>query len=251
MFEKVIEFSAHEDYFALKEDYPTPIKLNIPEWYKKLEHSFLNMTVKGCMPFLDTLTSGYLLKIPQDFYVRHNVDNKNEKEETFKDSFQTFGMHNMSQLLYAKTINLNSGTDIHPIKQLGESPLIEKNKNLPFYKILNPWKIKTPKGYSCLFLPPLNNSDDRFSIIPGIVDTDTFPNEINFPIVINGDKYPVLETNIKKSTPYVQIIPFKRDTWKMKIKSRTQKEIQNSRLFYHLKVLNIYKEKLWNKKSWK
>jgi len=69
MFDKEIEFSAHEDYFALKEDYPTPIKLNIPEWFKKLEHNLLNKTVKGCMPFLDTLTSGYLLKMPQDFKI--------------------------------------------------------------------------------------------------------------------------------------------------------------------------------------
>jgi len=251
MFDKEIEFSAHEDYFALKEDYPTPIKLNIPEWYKKLEHNILNKTVKGCMPFLDTLTSGYLLKIPQDFNVRHNVDNKNEKGEIFKDSFQTFGLHDQSQLLHAKNINLNSSFDNHSIKQLEGSSLIEKNKNLPFYKILNPWKIKTPKGYSCLFLPPLNNSDDRFNIIPGIVDTDTFPNEINFPIVINGDKYPILETTIKKGTPYVQVIPFKRDSWKMITKSREQKEIQNSRLFYGLKILNIYKDKYWNKKSWK
>jgi len=250
MFNKTIEFSAHEDYFALKEDYPTPIKLNIPEWYKKLEHTILNKTIKGCIPFLDTLTSGYLLKIPQDFYVRHNVDNKNEKEE-FKDSFQTFGLHDQSQLLNAKHVNLNSGFDTHPIKQLEGSPLINKNKNLPFYKILNPWKIKTPKGYSCLFVPPLNNSDDRFSIIPGIVDTDTFPNEVNFPIVINGDKYPTLETTIKKGTPYVQVIPFKRDTWNMELKSRQQKEIQNSRLFYGLKILNIYKDKYWKKKLWK
>jgi len=251
MFHKEIEFSAHEDYFALEEDYPTPIKLNIPEWYKKLEHTTSNKTVKGCMPFLDTLTSGYLLKMPQDFDVRHNVDNKNDKGMGFKDSFQTFGLHDMSQLLCAKSINLNSGIDIHPIKQAKGSPFIEKNKNLPFYKILNPWKIKTPKGYSCLFVPPLNNSDDRFSIIPGIVDTDTFPNEINFPIIINGDKYPVLEVTIKKGTPYVQIIPFKRDSWKMTIKPKSQKEIQNSRLFYGLNLLNIYKNKYWNKKSWK
>jgi hypothetical protein len=251
MFDKEIEFSAHEDYYALKEDYPIPIKSNIPEWYKKLEHTILNKTVKGCMPFLDTLTSGYLLKIPQDFHVRHNVDNKNEKGEEFKDSFQTFGLHDQSQFLHAKYLNLNSGSDIHLIKQVEGSSLIEKNKNLPFYKIVNPWKIKTPKGYSCLFVPPLNNSDDRFSIIPGIVDTDTFPNEINFPIIINGDKYPILETTIKKGTPYVQIIPFKRDLWKMIIKSRTQKEIQSSRVFYGLKLLNIYKDKYWNKKSWK
>ena len=54
MFYKEIEFSAHEDYFALKEDYPIPAKLNIPDWYKNLEHTVLNKTIKGCMPFLDT-----------------------------------------------------------------------------------------------------------------------------------------------------------------------------------------------------
>jgi hypothetical protein len=246
MFEKVIEFSAHEDYFALKEDYPTPIKLNIPEWYKKLEHSFDKMTVKGCMPFLDTLTSGYVLKMSQDFSVQHNIKNKHN----LQDSLQTFAMHDRYHLLKEKDINLNSGTDVHGIQQIEGSPYVEKNKNLPFYKILNPWKIKTPKGYSCLFVPPLNNSDDRFSIIPGIVDTDTFPNEINFPIVINGDKYPTLETTFKKGTPYVQIIPFKRDSWKMSFKTRLSKEIQNSHLFYNLKVMNIYKDKYWKKKSW-
>jgi len=251
MFSKEIEFCAHEDYFAIKEDYPIPAKLNIPEWYKKLDHNVLNKTIKGCMPFLDTLTSGYLLKMPQDLHIRHNVDNKNEKGEIFKDSFQTFGLHGQTQILHAKYINLNSGIDTHPTKQVEGSPFIENNKNLPFYKILNPWTIKTPKGYSCLFVPPLNNADDRFSIISGIVDTDTFPNEINFPIIINGDKYPILETTIKKGTPYVQIIPFKRDSWKMMVKSRKQKEIQNSRLFYGLKLLNVYKEKYWNKKLWK
>ena len=251
MFDKEIEFSAHEDYFALKEDYPIPTKLNIPEWYKKLEHTILNKTVKGCMPFLDSLTAGYLLKMPQDFYIRHNVDSKNEKGEEFKDSFQTFGLNDMGPLLKAKHVNLNSEIDVHSVKQLEGSPFIDKNKNLPFYKIINPWRIKTPKGYSCLFVPPLNNTDDRFSIIPAIVDTDTFPTEINFPIVVNGYKYPILETLIKKGTPYVQIIPFKRDYWKMSTKSKKQKEIQNSRIFYGLKLLNIYKDKYWNKKSWK
>lgn len=251
MFDNNIEFSTHEDYFAIKEDYPIPAKLNIPDWYKKLEHNVGNQTVKGCMPFLDSLTAGYILKMPQDLHIRHNVDNKNEKGEIFKDSFQTYGMHDQSQILLGKCINLNSGFDIHSIKQLGDSPLIEKNKNLPFYKILNPWKIKTPKGYSCLFVPPLNNSDDRFSIIPGIVDTDTFPIEINFPIVLNGDKYPTLETIIEKGTPYVQIIPFKRESWKMSLKQTKQKEVQSNRLFYGLKVIKNYKDRYWNKKSWK
>jgi hypothetical protein len=247
MFNKEIEFSAHEDYFALQEDYPTPIKLNIPEWYKKLEHSVLKKTIKGCIPFLETLTSGYLLKIPQDFYIEHNVYNM----QGAKDSLHKFGLHEKSEVLNTKGINLNSKGEYHSIEQLEGSSFIEKNKNLPFYKILNPWKIKTPKGYSCLFVSPLNNSDDRFSIISGIVDTDTYSLEINFPIVINGDKYPILETTIKKGTPYVQIIPFKRDNWKMTLESRKQKEVQNFSLFYGLKVLNFYKDKYWNKKLWK
>jgi len=247
MFNKEIEFSAHEDYFAQKEDYPIPIKLNIPEWYKKLEHSFEKQTVKGCMPFLDTLTSGYLLKMPQDFYIKHNVENDKGK----KDSFHSFGMNGVHNFLHQKYINLNSKIELHNIDQIKGSLLIDKNKNLPIYKIMNPWKIKTPKGYSCLFVSPLNNSDDRFSILSGIVDTDSFPLEINFPIIINGDKYPVLETTIKKGTPYVQIIPFKRDFWKMSIKPRTQKEIQNNSVFFKLKILNIYKEKYWSKKLWK
>jgi hypothetical protein len=251
MFNKEIEFSAHEDYFNLKEDYPTPIKINIPEWFKKLEHDSINMTVKGCMPFLDTLTSGYLFKMPQDFLLKHNVDNVDNEGKKIKDSYQKFSLHDVGAVLKAKHVNLNSGCDFHGIHQLKGSPYVEKNKNLPFYKILNPWKIKTPKGYSCLFVPPLNNADDRFSIIPGIVDTDIFPNEVNFPIVINGDKYPVLETIIKKGTPYVQIIPFKRDSWKMSIKSRKQKEVQNSHVFYGLNIINRLKDNYWSKKSWK
>jgi hypothetical protein len=247
MFEKVIEFSAHEDYFALKEDYPTPIKLNIPEWYKKLDFSFKNKTVKGCMPFLDTLTSGYLLKMPQDFNIDHNIENK----EGFKDSFSTVGLHAHTPLLYARGINLNSAVELHPVKQLEGSPLVEKNKNLPFYKIINPWKIKTPEGYSCLFVPPLNNADDRFSIIPGIVDTDTFNSEINFPFVINGDKYPILKTTFEKGLPYVQIIPFKRDSWKMTLKSSEHTEIQRHKISYNLKLLAHYKNKFWSKKSWR
>jgi hypothetical protein len=189
--------------------------------------------------------------MPQDLYLRHNVISKNDKGEEFRDSFQTYGLFDFFSVIQAKQLNLNSGIDVHPIKQLEGSPFIEKNKNLPFYKILNPWKIKTPKGYSCLFVPPLNNADDRFSIISGIVDTDTFPNEINFPVVVNGDKYPVLETLIKKGTPYVQVIPFKRDNWKIKITPRKQSEIQTSRLFYGMKLVNTYKEKFWNKKLWK
>ena len=55
--------------------------------------------------------------------------------------------------------------------------LVTEYSELPekhVHKIFNPWIIKTPPGYSCLFTSPLNNNDDRFNIIPGIVDNDIF-----------------------------------------------------------------------------
>ena len=122
--------------------------------------------------------------------------------------------------------------------------MIEKNKNLAFHKILNPWIITTPPGYSTLFVPPLNNSDDRFSIIAGIVDTDTFKNEINFPIVINGDKYEILDTIIERGTPYVQCIPFKRDAWKMEIKTIEDKFIGVLSVEYTKEIVRLDMESI-------
>jgi uncharacterized protein (UPF0248 family) len=248
MFENIIEFSALEEYVDLKEDYPIPTKLNIPDWFKELNHTIEKMTVKGCMPFLDALTSGYVLKMPQDFAIKHNfLNDKNEP-----DIFQAPAMKQQAMVSIARGLNLNSDSiQAHSIHQLGKCPYNTQNKNIPYHKILNPWKIKTPTGYSCLFTPILNNGDDRFFPLSGIVDTDTFPTEINFPIVINGDKYPQLDTIIKKGTPYIQIIPFKRENWKIKIKKRKTCEILSARMFYALNLLHNYKNKFWNKKIWK
>lgn len=100
-------------------------------------------------------------------------------------------------------------------------------------------------------MPPLNNTDDRFSIIPGIVDTDSFKQEINFPFVVNGDKYLELETRIKKGTPYVQVIPFKKESWEMKIIKKTTEELRAIKIWHRLDLWQRYKNKFWNKPKWK
>lgn len=250
MLSKEIEFSCPEEYFYQKEDYPIPSTLNIPEWFKKIKSEKDNLTIKGCMPFLDTLKAGYLLKMPQDMNISHNVPNPEKNNQL--DSFQKASLKGFAPILESMGLNINTERlQAHPNSQLEGCPLNKKNSNLPFHKILNPWVIKTPPGYSCLFVPPLNNSDDRFSILPGIVDTDTFSNEINFPIVLNGDKYPSQDLFIEKGTPYVQVIPFKRDNWVMKTTpSKRKTNILNS-VFYALTYWNRYKNKFWIKKTWK
>jgi len=253
-----IEFSTHSEYYRLEQDFPTPIKLNIPEWFKKLEHGTpcpdverlnipLTRTIKGCMPFLETLTSGYLLKLPVDYKVEHGVkkDKEGKPVSNMYTALNTPGGE--SQYIAARGINI-ANPNCHPIDQLEGSPFVKQNGNLPFQKILNPWRIKTPKGYSCLFVNPLNNPPhDYFHIMSGIVHTDKYPQEVNFPIVINAEKYKALDTIIAKGTPYVQIIPFKRDDWKMTTKSITDIEIKKRGALWSLTFRDIYKNLFWNK----
>ncbi len=219
----VIEFSSHKEYVESEEELPVPIRLNIPKWYKDLTNHVLNPSIKACMPFLDTLTTGYLLKTPQDLYIHHNKD----MPDGTKGTFQRWGLEGKTISCDSLGLNFNTNDkDVHGSHQLKGSPHEKKNKKLPYLKFLNPWIIKTPPGYSCLFVPPLNNTDDRFSIIPGIVDTDSFKQEINFPFVVNGDKYLELETRIKKGTPYLKVIPLKKESWERKI-IMTWKQITN------------------------
>ena len=249
MKDNIIEFLYPEKTEKLVNDiFPEPSLKHVPKWFKELKHSKEIPTVKGCMPFLDSLTAGYIMKMPQDLYLEHNFTNeKGEKDSSFRYSF-----HDSQQLVTRYKFNVNTKEkDCHNPRQLGpKCPFHDKNKELPFYKILNPFAIKTPPGYSCLFVPPLNNHDDRFEIVSGIVDTDTYEGEINFPIIINGDKYPTLNTIIKRGTPLAQVIPFKRESWKIVINERPISEAVIG--FYQVKkfLIDNYRKIFWRKKRW-
>ena len=67
--------------------------------------------------------------------------------------------------------------------------------------------------------------------------------------MINGDKYKELDTIIKKGTPYAQIIPFKRDDWKMSIEDVDKNEKVDKRWIYPLRLLHNYKTDFWSKKK--
>lgn len=177
---------------------PEPALKNIPDWYKNTS-SYLNgnkpipdfngnknSTIKKCMPVFDALTAGYLIKLPVDLYVSHEEGN---------EFIRWSGM---------------DAIGFHPVEQASLHP---NSKGFPYPKFISPWSIKTPKGYSCLFITPMHR-DLPFTILPGIVDTDTYNGNVNFPFVINDKSFNGL---IPSGTPFVQIIPFKRDSWKMNI----------------------------------
>jgi len=248
--ERQIEFGIHKDLINIEIIQPKETKKILPNWYKNIEKNSLAFrNIKGCIPFLDNISAGYVLPLPQDLYISHNIKN----EDTGKiDSFYQFSFADGLKEELCDLYNMNgSKQTAHNLAQVGgaDSFLGKKNGNNHIIKILNPWYIKTPPGYSCLFTSLTFNENDYFSAIPAIVDTDVYEDIINFPIIINHEKYFSFKKFFKQGLPYVQIIPFKRDSWKKKI---TIKQENRSEKFKFFSIaIDRYKQLVWNKKSWR
>jgi hypothetical protein len=197
--------------YVPKEYYPKPAKLEIPTWYKEMSSyetdkkvpvdGHTTATIKRCMPVFDALTAGYILYSGVDIYI--SPDSKKEGTPMYQWPFF-------------------EPIQFHPIIQAPNYPLNTGHKS-SYPKWVNPWSIKTPKGYSTLFVPPFHRKS-VFTILPGIVDTDTYHFPVNFPFVLNDITF---EGLIPAGTPIAQVIPFKRDNWRLKF--GTEKDLKKLR----------------------
>lgn len=168
--------------------HPVPASRMVPEWYRRLPGSAEKVeTVKKCVPVLDALTSGYMITLPVDVHF-----NNETKQFWYEAPFQINSDHYSVQ---TQGVEIGDEFDQQP------------------HKWINQWRIETPKGYSCLFVHPLNRMDLPFRSFTGIVDTDRHPIIINFPFVMKKDFY----GRIPAGTPIIQIIPFKRDDWSIDV----------------------------------
>lgn len=197
---------------VLEEYKPQPASKYVPEWYKNLE-SYIggvkkpsgegetSATIKRCMPVFDAITGGYIIPTYVDIFVSQKLildPNNPDKKETGP-------WYEWPSL---KPISF------HPIEQAPKHPLgKELHETAGYPKWNNFWGIKTPPGYSCLFVPPFHR-ESIFTILPGVVDTDSYNVPVNFPFALNDWKF---EGLIPAGTPMVQVIPFKRDSWQMSI----------------------------------
>jgi hypothetical protein len=184
-----IEFLCRpEDHGVLSP--PVPAKEVMPDWFKRLpsvDKPALTptnnaLTVKRCMPFLDALTTGWIL--PLAATVRLEIrDNGRTVDSGWDFDRVMVSNHNSHQI---------AG---HP------------HQPRPPCKFHNYWTIRTPPGWSCLFVPPLNRPNPVVEIVAGIVDTDSYVSLIHFPFfAVAADGIYTLE----QGTPLVQIIPFQR-----------------------------------------
>jgi hypothetical protein len=58
-----------------------------------------------------------------------------------------------------------------------------------------------------LFIPPVNSEEDRFICLGGLVDTDKYPKQVNFPA---RWLKPNFDDTLVAGTPLVTAIPIKR-----------------------------------------
>ena len=227
MFNKKIKFIATNKDYENVWPHPQAASYFIPQNYKDLKRHFNNdlhkPTVKTCMPFLDALTFGYIIPFDQDYIV--DATEKDLSITAANKEPEPAGFHSKTQLPLGDDKGKENAGKFH-------------NKRL----------IRTPPGYSCLFIQPLNRTEECFEIISGVVDTDTYINVINFPF--HWKKW-TQQTLLKKGEPMVQVIPFKRESWKKW--SGFIMEVAHGQTLRLLesKFVDRYKKMFWNKKSFK
>lgn len=184
---------------------PEPAHKVVPEWFKRLsaypenipDDAFKNTTVKRCSPFRDAMGAGYILSLPWAVRVV-------AKEDTRAIDFSWRG--NPPQ----KVI------EGHNIDQVAGY-----KEKTDYFKFYNPWIVKTPPGYSSMFIPVLNRGEQPFQIFSGIVETDTYYNAVQFPFYWIEFPY---DDVLDAGTPIAQVIPFRREDWSPVVSEMTEEQ---------------------------
>jgi hypothetical protein len=139
-------------------------------------------TFKHCTPMLDAMTLGYSIVLGEDLYFDENTL-----------EFST--NHLVQQYTHSKY-----ETDGYIFPEHCHEKLFKWNT----------WfHLELPEGYSAIYMTPMHRNDLPFYTLPGVIDSDKHPLEVNTPFVIKKGFTGV----IPEGTPLVQVIPFKRENW--------------------------------------
>ena len=222
-----------------EEYYPVPAVANLPSWFTKLEpyHSYSTVadgllkrqgqsTAKRCLPLFDAMSAGYLILSVADIYVFENEDGTK---------------------LYEWPSDSGTRIEFHDRGQLSTYSVPESYHYVP--KFVNPWALITPSNYSVLILPPMNRDDCPIEIFSGIIDTDEFNAAGSFPFLFKDKDFTGL---IPAGTPIAQVIPFRRESFKMFIgDDEARNKSIRSKNKLASKFSNAYRKLMHSKKSFR
>lgn len=198
---------------------PMPSSRATPTWFRSMPGVYEGVeTIKKCVPFLDSFTVGYTITSTADVYF-------NGKDFEFNTVFPVISLHTK--------------------EQTKEIPLSKEFLDQPF-KWINVFGQKTPKGYSTLFVHPMNRIDLPFFSLGAVVDTDSFNVPVNFPFFMKKG----FEGIIPAGTPIIQAIPFKREDWEIEVDTINSFEMPKDYFNHANPPFNYYKRKYWTRKRY-
>jgi len=235
---KKIIFHSNRFYNNLYKINPSPSKRNIPKWFSSAnrfwvnelgdtaEHSFGGkvLSFKACPALMDAFTLGYMLLTPCD--IKFYKENGKIKHQT--------------------SIGYEDFCGERPRMQ--DFPVPEGYQDDHFHWYPN-WMPALPKGYSAIYTSPFNRFDLPFITVSGVIDNDDMDTPGLMPFFIKNN----FEGIIPAGTPYVQIIPFKREDWEMGLLLHDNKEIKDRHIEqankFRIPEAGAYKKLVWKRKN--
>jgi len=179
---------------VMKDFPPKPISEDLPYWFEKLNDNN-EFNVSHCPPVMDWISSGYV----------------------FYNAWET--------LLEEKVLDFRKGIELESQNQRlsirKTTPNVFAGECLPvkgiysYFRMETDYKIVTPPGYSCLVMQPFYDFNDKYTVMPGIVDTDKHDYFLS-AMAYTKEK----ELRIFPGERILQVIPFKREDWQMQIESQ-------------------------------
>lgn len=234
---------------------PSPTQSVIPQWYKDADR-FAKMpngeyykapkevcpfpkegttddygkipTWKACPAIMDAFMTGYVFKTPCDI-------------EFVKNSRGSLDVR-VTNAMYKDFCTAR------PAMPQFEHPM-------GFYKDhfawMPEWGLQLPEGYSALFMTPMNRFDLPFMNTTGVVDSDKVHILGSFPFFIAEG----WEGTIPAGTPFLQVVPFKRENWEHEVDIPQQSDmyakiVENAN-FYRQPDGGVYKSKIWTRREYK
>lgn len=220
---------------------PGPIIKTIPDWYRKADRFAKKPngefwkgqdngkipTWKACPAIFDIMGTGYTLKTPCD--IEFSQPDKNTLSITIANK------------KYKDFCTLR-----HPLDQF-EHPHGYYQTHFAWFP---DWAVETPEGYSALYSQPFNRFELPFLTTSGIIDND----KINLPGSMPFFLREGFTGIIPAGTPFVQIIPFKRENWTSEViieepHKLDDKNMKNS-MKYRVPDGGVYKNKDWEPRKY-
>lgn len=239
---KKITFISHQMYNGNPSLEPKPGKTQVPKWFSsankywkeegqteviKHEWGAEVLGFKACPALLDIFLDGYYLTTPCDILFYKNPDNNLIIAKTEK-GFENF-------------IGSRSPMEGFAV------PYGYDSQHFHWYPN---WGVRLEKGYSAIFMSPLNRYDLPFISTAGIIDSDMLDTPGFIPFFLRND----FSGLIPAGTPYLQVFPFKRESWNMEVEYLNEREIierhNKSGNFLRTSDGGQYKKYLWNRKSY-